>query len=180
MLSVAAVTAGTVILIAIVLFGREHGGDIHPPKLTLPPPATRSAAPPFSETTLSGDHVSLAAYRGKPLVINFFAAWCYPCRQEAKQFVRLHQKFGSRIGLLSVAVRTDHRSSLDDFVHAHDMTWPVVWDRSGSLIGPYGILGQPITYVIDAQGRVVYRIIGQTTEGRIGGALDQLMGSSSA
>ena len=180
MLSVAAVTTGAVILLAVVVFGRAHSGDLHPPKLTLPPPANRSAAPPFSETTLSGDRVSLAAYRGKPLVINFFAAWCYPCRQEAPEFVRLHRQFGNRIGLLSVAVRTDHRSKLDDFIHAHDMTWPVVWDRSGSLIGPYQVLGQPITYVIDAQGRVVYRILGQTTEGRIGGALDRLLGAASA
>jgi len=175
MLSVAAVTAGAALLVAAVLFGRAHSGDIHAPRLTLPPPAERSAAPPFSETTISGRKVDLAAYRGKPLVINFFAAWCYPCRQEAPEFVALHRRFGDRIGLVSVAVRTDQRSSLDDFVHTHDMTWPVVWDRSGSLIGPYRIVGQPITYLIDAQGRVVYRILGQTTEHRIGGVLDRLL-----
>jgi hypothetical protein len=55
------------------------------------------------------------------------------------------------------------------------MTWPVVWDRSGSLIGPYRIGGQPITYLIDGQGRVVFRILGQTTERRIGGVLNQLL-----
>jgi cytochrome c biogenesis protein CcmG/thiol:disulfide interchange protein DsbE len=175
MLSVAAVTAGAAIVLAIVLFGRTHSGDIHEPKLSLPPPAERSAAPAFDETTLSGRKVSLAAYRGKPLVINFFAAWCYPCRQEAPEFVHLHQRFGNRIGLVSVAVRTDHRSSLDDFIHAHDMSWPVVWDRSGSLLGPYRVVGQPITYLIDAQGRVVFRILGQTTERRIGGVLDTLL-----
>jgi cytochrome c biogenesis protein CcmG, thiol:disulfide interchange protein DsbE len=180
MLSVAIVTAGAAILLAIVLFGRSHGGDIHAPALRLPPPAERSAAPPFTETSLAGRRVSLAAYRGKPVVINFFAAWCYPCRQEAPEFVRLHRRFGNRIGLVSVAVRTDHRSALDDFVQAHDMTWPVVWDRSGSLIGPYRIGGQPITYLIDPQGRVVFRILGQTTEGRIGGVLDKLLGSDRA
>jgi cytochrome c biogenesis protein CcmG/thiol:disulfide interchange protein DsbE len=175
MLSVAAVTAGAAILLAIVLFGRAHSGDIHAPRVTLPPPAERSAAPAFSETAVSGQKVSLAAYRGKPVVINFFAAWCHPCRQEAPEFVALHHRFGNRIGLVSVAVRTDQRTSLDDFIHTHDMTWPVVWDRSGSLIGPYRIAGQPITYLIDAQGRVVYRIIGQTTERRIGGVLNQLL-----
>jgi cytochrome c biogenesis protein CcmG, thiol:disulfide interchange protein DsbE len=164
MLSVAAVTAGAAIVLAIVLFGRTHSGDIHEPKLSLPPPAERSAAPAFDETTLSGRKVSLAAYRGKPLVINFFAAWCYPCRQEAPEFVHLHQRFGNRIGLVSVAVRTDHRSSLDG---------------SGSLLGPYRVVGQPITYLIDAQGRVVFRILGQTTERRIGGVLDKLLETGS-
>jgi peroxiredoxin len=175
MVSVAAVTAGAAILLAVLAFGRAHGGAIHPPKLTIPSPAQRSAAPPFSETTLAGTRVSLAAYRGKPLVINFFAAWCYPCRQEAPELVKVHQRFGDRINMVSVAVRTDHRSNLDDFVRAHDMTWPVVWDRNGSLIGPYRIIGQPITYLIDSQGRVVYKILGQTTEQRIGGVLQKLL-----
>jgi hypothetical protein len=55
------------------------------------------------------------------------------------------------------------------------MTWPVVWDEHGHLIDPYHVLGQPITYIIDAQGRVVYEIIGQTTEQRVGGVLDRLL-----
>ena len=74
-----------------------------------------------------------------------------------------------------MAVRTSLRSSLDAFVRDHDMTWPVIWDRGGSLTESYRIVGQPITYVIDSQGRVVYRIIGQTTEHRIAGLLDQLL-----
>jgi hypothetical protein len=51
----------------------------------------------------------------------------------------------------------------------------VVWDEHGHLIDPYHVLGQPITYIIDAQGRVVYQIIGQTTEQRVGGVLDRLL-----
>jgi cytochrome c biogenesis protein CcmG, thiol:disulfide interchange protein DsbE len=108
-------------------------------------------------------------------VINFFAAWCDPCRREAPQFTRLESRYGNRISLISVAVRTSHRSSLDAFVRDHDVTWPVIWDRGGSLTDSYQIVGQPITYVIDAQGRVVYRIIGQTTERRIAGLLDQML-----
>jgi peroxiredoxin len=175
MLSVAMITAGLAVLLAVVAFGRSHSDAIREPAVKLPPAPDRAAAPPFSETTLSGSHVSLAAYRGKPLVINFFAAWCEPCREEAPAFVQLHRRFGNRIGLLSIAVRTDRRSSLDDFIHAHDMTWPVVWDQSGSLIAPYRVVGQPITYLIDGHGRVVFRILGQTTERRVGGVLDKLL-----
>ena len=108
-------------------------------------------------------------------MINFFAAWCDPCKQEAPQFVRLDQRYGTRIGLLSVAINTTRRSSLDGFIRDHAMTWPVVWDRSGGMSGSYHVPGQPITYIIDASGRVVFRIIGQTTERRIGGVLDKLL-----
>ena len=173
-LLVALVTAGTVLLVAVVLFGRGHRLKA-PHEAQLPAAADRVAAASFSATTLAGRHVDLGSYRGRPLVLNFFAAWCDPCRQEAPEFVRLHHRYGDRIGLLSVAVRTDHRSSLDGFIRDHDMTWPVVWDRGGSMIDPYRVNGQPITYIIDADGRVVYRIIGQTTEPLIGRYLDKLL-----
>ena len=55
------------------------------------------------------------------------------------------------------------------------MTWPVIWDRNGTITSEYAGMGQPITYLLDGQGRVVYRIIGQTTERRIASVLDQLL-----
>jgi len=147
MLSVALITAGSALVLAVVLFGRSHPDAIKRPAITL-----------------GGDALSLAMYRGRPLVINFFAPWCVPCREEAPQLVTLDRRFRGRIALLSVAVRTDHRSKLAAFVRSFHVTWPVVWDRSGTMIDSYQIPVQPITYVIDGQGRVVYEILGQITE----------------
>ena len=173
MLSVAMLTAGSIVILALVVFGRSH--TVTPPAATLRSADQRTAAGPFDATTLAGRRVSLASFKGRPLVINFFAAWCEPCRREAPELARLEGRYGNRISMISVAVRTSHRSALDAFVRDHDMTWPVIWDRAGILTDSYRIVGQPITYVIDGQGRVVYRIIGQTTEGRIAGLLDQLL-----
>jgi peroxiredoxin len=173
MLSVALLTAGSIVILAVVVFGRSH--TVKAPAAQLPSPDQRTAAVPFRATTIDGDQVSLASFRGRPLVINFFAAWCDPCKQEAPQFTRLERRYGNRVSLISVAVRTAHRSALDAFVRDHGMSWPVIWDQGGSLTDSYRIVGQPITYVIDSQGRVVYRIIGQTTEHRIAGLLDQLL-----
>jgi peroxiredoxin len=158
-----------------VLFGRAHGGTLKAPPIQLPSARDRTAAIAFDAITTTGQRVSLAGYRGKPLVVNFFAAWCEPCKREAPEFTRLESRYRSRINLLSVAVRTAHRSALDAFVHQHDVTWPVIWDQSGTLTSDYAGVGQPITYVIDGQGRVVYRIIGQTTERRVAGLLDRLL-----
>src|SRR5207253_2738968 len=160
--SVAMLTAGSVVILAVVVFGRSH--NVEAPPVPLNSPDQRTPAVAFQATTIAGDRVNLASFRGRPLVINFFAAWCDPCKREAPQFTRLQSRYGNRISLISVAVRTSHRSSLDAFVRDHGMTWPVIWDRSGSLTDSYQIVGQPITYVIDRQGRVVYRIIGQTTD----------------
>jgi cytochrome c biogenesis protein CcmG, thiol:disulfide interchange protein DsbE len=173
MLTVAMLTAGSVVILAVVVFGRSH--TVKVPAAQLPNPDQRTTAVAFHANTIAGQRVSLASFHGRPLVINFFAAWCDPCKREAPQFTRLEGRYGNRISLVSVAVRTSHRSSLDAFVRDHGMTWPVIWDRGGSLTDTYQIVGQPITYVIDGQGRVVYRIIGQTTEHRIAGLLDQLL-----
>ena len=176
MLTVALGTTAAVLLLVVVVFGRAHSDELKPPaQLALPPPASRTPAAAFTATTINGARVGLSGYRGKPLVINFFAAWCDPCRREAAAFVQLDHRFAGRVNLLSVAVRTSQLSSVRGFVHDHDMSWPVVWDEHGHLIMPYHVLGQPITYIIDAQGRVVYRIIGQTTEQRVGGVLDRLL-----
>ncbi|MDX6549971.1 MAG: hypothetical protein QOJ31_655 [Gaiellales bacterium] len=175
MLTVALLTAGFVVILAVVAFGRSHTGALKPPAIGLPPPGSRTPAVAFDATTTAGRKISLAGFHGKPLVINFFAAWCEPCKREAPEFTRLDQRYRGRVALLSIAVRTSHRSNLDTFVHDNGITWPVIWDQGGGLTDSYGILGQPITYVIDSQGRVVYRIIGQTTEHRIAGLLDQLL-----
>src|SRR5438105_4675193 len=124
MLSVALLTSGSVVILAVVVFGRSHAGDLKTPPPQLASPGERTPAVAFDATTTTGRRVSLASYRGKPLVINFFAAWCDPCKREAPQFARLENRYGSRINLLSVAVRTLHRSALDAFVRSHGMTWP--------------------------------------------------------
>jgi len=175
MLSVALVTAGSVLILAAVLFGRAHPDAISRPAVQITPPSQRQPAPAFREATLSGADVSLARYRGRPLVINFFAAWCLPCRQEAPQLVQLDRRYAGRIGMLSVAVHTSHRSSLDAFIHAQRVTWPVIWDRGGDMAASYRIPVQPITVVVDGQGRVVYRILGQITERQVGGILNKLL-----
>jgi thiol-disulfide isomerase/thioredoxin len=185
MLIVAAVFAGAALLSAVVLFGRSHGNAIKPPKLVMPPAGSRRAAPTFAETTLSGAKVSLGHYRGRPLVINFFASWCDPCKSEAPVLDRIYQRYRSGINFLSVAVNTHRRSSLNQFVSTYHMTWPVVWDRSGSMFDAFRLPGQPVTYIIDGRGRVVFEIVGNitrdsggvgvVTEHEVTGVLDKLL-----
>ncbi|MDX6535356.1 MAG: cytochrome c biosis protein CcmG, thiol:disulfide interchange protein DsbE [Gaiellales bacterium] len=175
MLTVALLTAGAVVLVAVVVFGRSNADELKAPdKAVLPGPGERDAAPAFTARTVDGRTVSLAGYRGKPLVINFFAHWCEPCKREAPAFVQLEQRYGDRVAVLSIA-RESTMPGVKRFMKTYDMSWPVVFDKGNALSDSFKVPGQPITYVIDAEGRVVFRIIGETTERRVGGVLDDLL-----
>jgi cytochrome c biogenesis protein CcmG/thiol:disulfide interchange protein DsbE len=127
-------------------------------------PAPGSAAPGFTLSRLDGGgSVDLAALRGKPVVLNFWASWCIPCKAEAKV---LEQAWKSYRGRGVVFVGVDYHDLASDarrFVAAHGLTFPMVRDGSGAVGSRYGITGVPETYVVDRRGDVVLHVPGPIT-----------------
>jgi cytochrome c biogenesis protein CcmG, thiol:disulfide interchange protein DsbE len=122
-----------------------------------PPPKVGSRAPVFSLQRLTGTgSVSLASLRGKTVVLNFFASWCDPCKREAPVLERLWQQDRSR-GLVVLGVdANDSRGDALKFVHAHDVTYPIVFDHDGLVAASrYDIANLPVTYVLNGKGRIV-------------------------
>jgi peroxiredoxin len=174
-LLIAAVTAGLLLLPAVLLYGRTHQNE-------LTEAANRAAqkritpypAPSFSAQTMSGTTVQLAQYRGEPVVVSFFAAWCEPCVKDAPAVAKLAADYRGRVQVLSVA-RASGRDGAERFIHDNGITWPVLWDGSDALTGDFRILGQPATFVIDQQGRVVDAQMGAVSEQRFHQTLDRLL-----
>jgi peroxiredoxin len=119
-------------------------------------------APDFSLMDLSGTRVSLSEYRGKVVLLDFWATWCDPCKTEIPHFTEMQSRYGPQ-GLQVIGVSMDDdEKPVRDFQQQFKMNYPVAMGNA-DLAGQYGgILGLPITFVIDRQGRIAARHIGAT------------------
>jgi peroxiredoxin len=128
---------------------------------------SRPAAPAVSGTTLSGSKLSLSAYRGKVVVLNFWGSWCAPCIAEAQTLAALSGRYASRgVRFVGVDIR-DSPANAEAFMHTHGITYPSLNDPGDQIaltfraaVPPAGI---PTTLVIDPSGHIAGRIIGEAT-----------------
>lgn len=125
----------------------------------------RPQAPDFTLPRLTGSgELSLSSYRGKVVLLNFWASWCLPCKEETPLLQRSWQRWQDRSVVFIGVNAKDFRGDARSFTRRYGVTYPNVYDGKGSTLGRYGVSGFPETYFLDTQGRVVYRIVGPVTE----------------
>lgn len=131
-----------------------------------------SPAPDVVARDLQGRPVRLEELRGQVVLLNVWATWCGPCREEMPSMQRLHQRLGGR-GLRIVAVSVDGASAAErlagrpekvvgDFVREFGLTFPVWLDPAGEVQRTYRTTGVPESFVIDRDGVIVKKVIGGT------------------
>lgn len=137
------------------------------------------AAPDFLLQTLDGGTLRLSDLRGSPVLVNFWASWCTPCRQEMPEIVRAYNARRDE-GLVVVGVNLqENTGQVRSFAEDFGMEFPVVIDRTGQVAegwrigGP--IEGIPSSYFLDASGVVRKRVFGPMTEETLADALASIM-----
>ena len=124
-------------------------------------------APPFSMTLLDGGEFHLEDYAGKPVVINFWASWCPPCRDESPGFERVWQKYQDA-GILFVGVDIqDTERDAAEYINEFGLTFPNGRDPEGRITVDYGVIGLPVTFFIGANGVVEGRWVGAVSEDKL-------------
>ena len=146
------------------------------------PPKVGAQAPTFSLARLGGSgKLDLAALRGRPVVLNFWASWCEPCKSEAAALEAAWSRYRAR-GVEFVGVDYhDVTGDAERFVAAHRLTFPMVADGSGQVTeNRYGVSQVPETYVLDRSGRIVLHLPGPITSGAFAGRFSHALAEALA
>ncbi len=143
----------------------------------IPSPLIGRPAAPFALKSFDGGPVSLEALRGKVVVVNFWASWCYPaCYEEAPVLERGWQVYKDRgVALVGINIQDKEepaRKFLRDFGH----TFPNAPDPAGRVSVDYGVYGVPETFFIDRAGRVRYKHVGAVTDDVFKEQVEKLLG----
>ncbi|MGQ0521302.1 MAG: TlpA family protein disulfide reductase [Actinomycetota bacterium] len=146
--------AGAVAAVLVAVVALRPAGDAGPPA---------GAAPPIEATSLEGKPVSLADYRGRPVLVNFWASWCVPCRKEFPLFKKVHD---GGVAVLGVVFQ-DTAGAAAAFMEEQGATWPALVDPGSRIAAAYGVgfrPGLPVTVAVDRRGVLVDRHVGEARQ----------------
>ncbi|MFC0629336.1 TlpA family protein disulfide reductase [Kribbella deserti] len=125
----------------------------------------RKPVPELTGQTLDGKKLTLSDYRGKVVVLNVWGSWCKPCRREAPLLNEASKKLGDSVAFVGINTRDKNPVPARKFVQAYGITFPSVYDSDGKLLLRFrGLISPnsiPTTLVIDAEGKVAVRVLGE-------------------
>jgi len=159
LIAVAAVVAAGV---SVLSGGGEGGSDasVGRPAPAIDLPDVRANRP----------RVVLGAFRGTPVLVNFWASWCVPCRKEMPLLAAADARLDGRVAIVGVDVK-DNREAATSFLAERKVDYPSAYDPNEVLSDPYDLVGLPVTVLVGRDGRVVERVTGEVSRTRLDGLL---------
>ena len=117
-------------------------------------------SPEFELETLTGKTVRLSDYRGKRVIINFWATWCPPCRAEIPDFQKLYNNHDVVILAVNLTQSEKSEEHVTEFVNDFEMTFPVLMDEQATVSTTYQVQAYPTSYMVDSNGHIQYLAMG--------------------
>ncbi len=154
-----------VVLLAIILLAGCDNSNSSAPvaagKAAVKGGLIGNPAPDFTLTNIAGEPVSLSQYRGQVVILNFWATWCPPCREEMPSMETLYRKYKDQgLVILAVSVDENGESAVKKFLQQTPYTFPILLDSENVSQHIYGVFRFPESFIIDRNGVIVEKIIG--------------------
>jgi len=130
--------------------------------------------PDFTAYDDNGQPVKLSDYLGKPIVLNFWASWCGPCKSEMPGFQAVYEELGDRVQFLMVDVG-EHMDEGSAFIASAGYSFPVLYDVNGEAAYAYQLSAIPATYLIDADGNITDSHVGAMQEADLRAAIETIL-----
>jgi cytochrome c biogenesis protein CcmG/thiol:disulfide interchange protein DsbE len=138
-------------------------------------PAPNAVAPDFTLNDFSGKPVHLADLQGKTVVLNFWASWCVPCRDEQPAMQAVWQQYQNRgVVFLGINVQDDSHDA-QAYLQQFNVTYPNVSDPNGAVYINYGVVGVPEMYVVTARGTIGKKLVGPVDPSQLTSILEELL-----
>lgn len=173
----AALVLGVAVAISAVTGAAAIAGRAKPPADRV---GVQGAAPSFDLPRVGapGDRVRLAEFRGRPLVVNFWASWCVPCRREMPALEAVADRLAGRVAFVGIN-HLDVARPAAEFQREFGVRYPSGFDPEGKVAPAYGVVGLPTTVLIDARGMILARHLGALTETALGDLIRRAFGIDS-
>lgn len=143
------------------------------PIITEPP---KKAAPDFTVVDKDGNEVKLSDFLGQPVVLNFWASWCFPCLAELTYFDKKSQEYEGQIQFMMVNCTSyDTKEDADAVINNRGYVFPVFYDVEGNGASAYQVSTIPVTYFIDTEGYIVKKYVGSLEEKDLQWYINQLL-----
>ena len=145
----------------------------------IPSPLIGRPAPTVVAVRMDGETVSLAAYRGRRVIVNFWASWCFECIEEHRVLTAAQKRYGERLVIVGVLYQDTVTDALGFLARYANGAWPNLLDPDGRLAIDYGVTGVPESFFIDAAGVVRYKQYGAVTPAVLDEQLPPLLADDS-
>lgn len=123
------------------------------------PPLVGGPAPPFNLKALEGQTIDLSDFKGRFVVLNFWATWCVPCIKEMPEFQKAHESLSPNVQIIGINL-AESKEKIGEFVETYRLSFPVLMDEYGNVSQEYEVLHLPVTYFITPDGIIRDKIFG--------------------
>lgn len=168
-----------VILIVAAIVGYNYLSEEYGPEGSGITGGQEASAPDFTVQTMDGKDVKLSDFVGKPVIINFWATWCGPCKVELPAFDAAYKEYGDKIVFLMVNLTDGYRDTVDgvkEFVADNGYSFPVYFDTDYSGAEAYSVYSVPMTVMIGKNGAVFQKHLGTMSEAMLQDYIKALLG----